>query len=80
MGCCSYKKKYETCSIATLIDQLNNSKIKDASGKIQLIEQVREEVFKSNYFLSPRFRIDSKPAFNRRANSTDLFHDNEFKL
>lgn len=79
MGCCSLKKQDQSNSITSIMIKLNNSKIKNASGKVQLIEQIREKVLKSNYFLSPKSSIDNVPQVNRRSNSTQFFDEKEYK-
>ena len=80
MGCCSLKKQDQSNSITSIMIKLNNSKIKNASGKVHLIEKLREKVLKSNYFLSPKSSVDIVPEINRRSNSTQFFDEKEFKF
>ena len=80
MGCCNIKNLDQNSSITKIIVQLNNLEIKNASGKVKLISEVREEVRKCNYFLSPKIKVDNLPKRSRRSNSSQFFDEKEYKF
>lgn len=80
MGCCNIKNQDQNNSITKIIVQLNNLEIKNASGKAKLINKVREEVVKCNYFLSQRAGTDNLSKKSKRSNSTQFLDEKEFKF